>query len=547
MTTKDKSLNDNQQSFLNGSFQTDNSIQYSNLKLNQNRKSLIPHSVQSYSKFNKDQFCDYTLSDNFEEKGKSQAWNKSSDLYLNILKINVKSNKEEVEKRWKKESSDTDNSTLSLNITAYENSTVSNQFNGKNVEDLGKEIFGTTKLILSASTLLIQNPFEFPRQQNNTVPQPEVSQFKASQRLATPTKVSATSTNMEGEFLGTPSSILRPPPASPAVINPKFVNFFNELNKLASLKSDSASASHNLKTDIQELLNKQISPETFVARLQNIYGSYQPSLLHFLKSEPATSYPSVSTKDVSTASVETPVKNEKSPAVLVSELKVEPKQESSLNEEKPSSLESASSQTTESPLKPVYVEPDDPLLNASELLNYCNQRKNFFESFTQEAANCMGEFVNVEFRIFLNRVIDAAKLRQCTPYVDEKNEERNDIKKQLSVLDSHYLHTDLKSSQSEEAQKKLLALKNRSKLIEVQNVANETALAALGTKKRNWATSLVDSKPQPKDPYDKPFRITAADVAFAMQENKKLMNSCVYRNTLFLNSVTSASVATKFV
>uniref|UniRef100_A0A914QHG0 Uncharacterized protein n=1 Tax=Panagrolaimus davidi TaxID=227884 RepID=A0A914QHG0_9BILA len=126
---------------------------------------------------------DSTLSDNFEEKGKSQAWNKSSDLYLNILKINVKSNKE-----WKKESTDTNNSTLSLNITAYENSieAVSNQFNDKNVEDLGNQKFGT----FSASTLLIQNPFEFPRQQNYTMPQPEVSQFKASQQLVTPTKVS---------------------------------------------------------------------------------------------------------------------------------------------------------------------------------------------------------------------------------------------------------------------------------------------------------------------------------------------------------------------
>jgi hypothetical protein len=317
------------------------------------------------------------------------------------------------------------------------------------------------------------------------------------------------------------------------------------LNKLASLKSDSASASRNLKMNIQEFLNKQISPETFVTRLQNTYGSYQPSLLHFLKTEPATSCPSVSTKDVSTT-VETPFKNENSPAVLVSESKVEPKQKPSSNEEKPSSLESASQQPTESPFKPIYVEPDDPLLNASALLKYCNRRKNSFESFTQEAANCMGEFVNVEFRIFLNRVIDAAKLRQCTPYVDKEDKEKNDVKKQLSVLDSSYLQRDLKFSQSEEAQK-LLALKNHSKLIEVQNVANEAALAALGTKKRNWATSYVDSKAQPKDPYDKPFRITAADVAFAMQDNKKLMNSWVYRNTLCLNSVTSGAAATKFV
>uniref|UniRef100_A0AC35F2B1 Uncharacterized protein n=1 Tax=Panagrolaimus sp. PS1159 TaxID=55785 RepID=A0AC35F2B1_9BILA len=194
MTTKDKSsfLNENQQSFVNGISETDNSIQYFNFKLNQNHKSLTSNSVQSYSKFNKDKFCDSTVSDNFEKKGKSQAWNKSSDLCSNILKINVKSNKEEVEKKWMEESSVTNNSTLSLHITAYKNSieAVLNQFNDKNVEDLRKEKFGTTKPIVAASTLLIQNSFEFPRQQNNTVPPPEVSQFKASQRLNTPTKVS---------------------------------------------------------------------------------------------------------------------------------------------------------------------------------------------------------------------------------------------------------------------------------------------------------------------------------------------------------------------
>uniref|UniRef100_A0A914R955 Uncharacterized protein n=1 Tax=Panagrolaimus davidi TaxID=227884 RepID=A0A914R955_9BILA len=95
--------------------------------------------------------------------------------------------------RWKKIdfSNTKNNSTLSLHIAAYENSSeavASDLFDGKNNE----EKFETKNIKQSflVSTFVVQNPFEFPRQQNdNAVPsEPEVSQFKASQKLLNPNK-----------------------------------------------------------------------------------------------------------------------------------------------------------------------------------------------------------------------------------------------------------------------------------------------------------------------------------------------------------------------
>uniref|UniRef100_A0AC35FIH4 Uncharacterized protein n=1 Tax=Panagrolaimus sp. PS1159 TaxID=55785 RepID=A0AC35FIH4_9BILA len=89
-------------------------------------------------------------------------------------------------------SSSTSNSTLSLHIEAYESSIVSGLFDGtkKPLKQNGL-IRGNAKQLFTDFESVIQNPFEFPRQQQENVgaKTPEVAQYTASQRLLSPNQV----------------------------------------------------------------------------------------------------------------------------------------------------------------------------------------------------------------------------------------------------------------------------------------------------------------------------------------------------------------------
>uniref|UniRef100_A0A914Z5N0 Uncharacterized protein n=1 Tax=Panagrolaimus superbus TaxID=310955 RepID=A0A914Z5N0_9BILA len=114
--------------------------------------------------------------------------------------LSYKDDDEEVKKQWKKDiisSSDAiNNSTLSLHITAYENLIQSKDaaLNDEKIEeDLKREKSDLTKkwknvnhLFLGSSFSDIENPFEFPRQQNGEAIKPGMMHFKASQRLLNP-------------------------------------------------------------------------------------------------------------------------------------------------------------------------------------------------------------------------------------------------------------------------------------------------------------------------------------------------------------------------
>uniref|UniRef100_A0A914QS25 BAR domain-containing protein n=1 Tax=Panagrolaimus davidi TaxID=227884 RepID=A0A914QS25_9BILA len=111
---------------------------------------------------------DFKVSDNFEEKEK--LWNKSSKI--STFKT-FNDDNDNFKKQWKKEntSNTINKSTLSLHITAYENSTeaaASDLFGDGKIEGLKKEKFGLIKTSGQsfADAFKFQNPFEFPRQQD---------------------------------------------------------------------------------------------------------------------------------------------------------------------------------------------------------------------------------------------------------------------------------------------------------------------------------------------------------------------------------------------
>uniref|UniRef100_A0A914QD49 Uncharacterized protein n=1 Tax=Panagrolaimus davidi TaxID=227884 RepID=A0A914QD49_9BILA len=178
-------LNDNQESVSVDNSQTFHDNQYSNFNLNQNLKWTAATLKPPGS----------PVSDNTEGRKNPSHLNKPSKISNFSKLINDKTENEEFKKPWKKDSylNTINGNNLSLHIAAYENSIETHSFNGSRNEDLQKgksDLIKNEKQIFTAETFGIQNSFEFPRQENEGAKVPEVSNFKASQRLLNPNKAS---------------------------------------------------------------------------------------------------------------------------------------------------------------------------------------------------------------------------------------------------------------------------------------------------------------------------------------------------------------------
>uniref|UniRef100_A0AC35FW86 Uncharacterized protein n=1 Tax=Panagrolaimus sp. PS1159 TaxID=55785 RepID=A0AC35FW86_9BILA len=117
----------------------------------------------------------------------SQTWNKFSKASNHPPSL-----KEMAETNWKKDCSSNipnSSSTFSLHITAHKSSFEAVTFDSfnDNKEILKNDKFGSIKkpeILDTSTTFFIQNPFEFPRQQQNfEISEPEICQYKAFQRL----------------------------------------------------------------------------------------------------------------------------------------------------------------------------------------------------------------------------------------------------------------------------------------------------------------------------------------------------------------------------
>uniref|UniRef100_A0AC34F9N4 Uncharacterized protein n=1 Tax=Panagrolaimus sp. ES5 TaxID=591445 RepID=A0AC34F9N4_9BILA len=188
---------------------TQNSFEFPRQSKNRNIKPEIAQFKASQKLFIPNMIPVMTISkvsdiDKQAKKGQN-LWNKSdkhlSSNFLDIVDCNFSEGKDKFART---KNSNANSSTLSLHIAAYENldEVKKETFNDCDEKKILKKedekptlnkIWKNAKQLFTGSPSLTQNSFEFPRQSKNQNINPEIAQFKASQKCLNPNMIPAMS------------------------------------------------------------------------------------------------------------------------------------------------------------------------------------------------------------------------------------------------------------------------------------------------------------------------------------------------------------------